>query len=214
MHDETSPTYDHRARMWWQHLSRNNQEDLSFQPTEGYATTHPVISRIPPDTQTSNAAGDLWSYRFRPKCAEEVLGNEKRALYLRNWLRALELRSQTQLTEKPDASNKRNGKCEPAGSQPRGQKRPHVVRAVTKPRGRKKRRFGSDDELDDFIACSDGDDTSDIAAIVEEESEDEFAFCQRTLSRLHRQDVSRSQPSNDPPFDPAQLSGNSDTSIE
>lgn len=211
MHDETTPTYDHRARMWWQHSSRNNQEDLSFQPTEGYATTHPAISRIPPDTQTSNATGDLWSYRFRPKRAEEVLGNEKRALYLRNWLRALELRSQTQLTEKPgltDASSKQNGKCEPAGSQPRGQKRPHVVRAVTKPRGRKKRRFGSDDELDDFIACSDGDDASDIAAIVEE-SEDEFAFCQRTLSRLHRQDVSLSQPSNAPPFDPAQLPGGS-----
>ncbi|KAI6164868.1 hypothetical protein EDD17DRAFT_1473696 [Pisolithus thermaeus] len=184
MHDETTPTYDHRARMWWQHSSRNNQEDLSFQPTEGYATTHPAISRIPPDTQTSNATGDLWSYRFRPKRAEEVLGNEKRALYLRNWLRALELRSQTQLTEKPgltDASSKQNGKCEPAGSQPRGQKRPHVVRAVTKPRGRKKRRFGSDDELDDFIACSDGDDASDIAAIVEE-SEDEFA-CRVTATR-------------------------------
>lgn len=210
MHDETTPAYSHRARVWLQYSSCNNQEDPSLQPIADHATAHPAIARTP-DTQASS---DMWSYRFRPKCAEEVLGNEKRALYLRNWLRALELRSQSQLTANlglTDAANRQNGKCEPAGSQPRGRKRPHVVRAVIKPRGRKKRRLGSDDELDDFFTCSDGDDAADIVAV--EESEDEFAFCQRTLSRLHQQDVLRSQPSHAPPFDPAQLSGSSNRSL-
>lgn len=212
-HDETTPEYSHPARMWLQYSSCNNQEDLSLQTIADHATAHPAIARTP-HTQTSNATSDTWSCRFRPRCAEEVLGNEKRALYLRNWLRALELRSQSQLTENlglTDAANRQNGKCEPAGSQPRGRKRPHVVRAVNKPRGRKKRRLGSDDELDDFFTCSDGDDAADIAAV--EESEDEFAFCQRTLSRLHQQDVLRAQPSHAPPFDSAHFPGSSNCSL-
>ncbi|KAI6003993.1 hypothetical protein EDD15DRAFT_2155800 [Pisolithus albus] len=88
---------------------------------------------------------------------------------------------------------------------------PTSVRAVNKPRGRKKRRLGSDDELDDFFTCSDGDDAADIAAV--EESEDEFAFCQRTLSRLHQQDVLRAQPSHAPPFNSAHFPGSSNCSL-
>ncbi|KAI6047181.1 hypothetical protein EDC04DRAFT_2556550 [Pisolithus marmoratus] len=200
--------------MRWQHSSQKNQEDLSLELTEDHTIAHPTISLTLPDPHNSNAAGDMWTYHFRPKRAEEVLGNEKRALYLRNWLRALELQSQTQLTANPgttDAIKKQNGKCEPRGSQPRGEKRPRVVRAVTKLRGRKKQRFSSEDELNDFIACSDGDDVPDVSTC--EESEDEFAFCQRTLSRLHRKDVSQSQPSSTPPLDTAQLPGSSNCSL-
>lgn len=212
-HDGIAPYYDHQVQLWWQHSSHNDQEDLLLETTEDHATAHPAISRTLPDLHTSNATGDMWTYCFRPKRAKEVLGNEQRAVYLRSWLRALELRSHVQRTAnhgQTDTTNRQRSKCEPAGSQPRGEKRPRVVRAITKRRGRKKRRFGSDDELNDFV-CSDGDDISDVPA--SEESEDEFAFCQQTLSRLHRQDSLRSQPSSTPPIDPAQLSGSSNRAI-
>jgi len=141
---------------------------------------------------------EMWVHRFRPKRAEEVLGNEKHALYLRNWLRTLELQLQDKQTADPGSmnsqctNNKQTGKCDTTAPQPRGGKRPRVIREVAHTRGRKKRRLDSDDELDDFIVCSDGDEEGwpDAAHL---ETEDEFAFCQQTLSRIRGTEAPPSQ---------------------
>lgn len=119
-----------------------------------------------------------------------MLGNEEHAIYLRDWLSALELHLRDRRPEEPvskgatarENKQKRTSKRVEA----RGIKRPRVIRAVTRKRGNKRRRVDSDDELDDFVVFSDSDEeqTEDIP----EESEDELAFCQRTFTRLHRRD--------------------------
>ncbi|KAJ7276404.1 hypothetical protein B0H12DRAFT_19405 [Mycena haematopus] len=86
---------------------------------------HPAIARLaaavtsPPDASSSSEK--LWSDRWRPQRADGVLGNEAHAVYLRDWLRALEVRFDS------SASLDGNG---PEGA--RGVKRPQVMRSVAK----------------------------------------------------------------------------------
>ena len=167
-----------------------------------YTESHPAFAQI--SAQRDKIAlhhVEMWTRRFRPRRANEVLGNERHALYLRNWLRALELHMRGHRPEEPvprGATARANkGKSALKRVEPRGVKRPRVVRAVTRKRGNKKRRVDSDDELDDFVVFSDTDEeqTDDFP----EDSEDELAFCQRTLARLHRRDTADT--SNDPDTD-------------
>ncbi|KIJ70558.1 hypothetical protein HYDPIDRAFT_78089 [Hydnomerulius pinastri MD-312] len=135
----------------------------------------------------------MWAHRFRPRRADEVLGNERHALYLRDWLRALEIHLQGDPAAHPTPTNsqnsgsRQNGKSKAVEPQPRGIKRPRVIRAVAKKRGRKRRRLESE-ELDDFVVYSD--DEADIIHYdpPEEDFEDEVAFCQQTLSRIRRRE--------------------------
>ncbi|KAG1907183.1 uncharacterized protein F5891DRAFT_1000463 [Suillus fuscotomentosus] len=127
---------------------------------------------------------ELWTTRFRPRKADEVLGNESRALYIRDWLKALEIRLHA--TNSPPAKSsatvtgRRKVKPDPPDRAP---KRPRVIRAVAKKRGRKRRRLDSEDDEDE-------DDTI-LDAPEEETDANDFNFCQRTLSRLQRKDNSR-----------------------
>ena len=106
-----------------------------------------------------------WSEKWRPSCAEEVLGNEKSAVYLRDWLRALELQlGDGKVTNPPEA--KVTVPKGTAKTSNRGIKRPRVVRAVEKTRGRKKLRHDSDDE-DDWIVYTDEESGDDISTQFE-----------------------------------------------
>lgn len=154
--------------------------------------SHPAFARISAHQERTPARHtEMWTRRFRPQRANEVLGNERHALYLRDWLRALELHLQSSKPEEPVSKaatargNKEKGTSRKA--EPRGVKRARVIRAVAKKRGNKKRRVDSDDDMDDFIASSDADEkeTDDPP----EDSEDELAFCQRTRARLRRRDT-------------------------
>lgn len=78
---------------------------------------HPGIARLLKEVPM-NDEGEMWSQRWRPRRAAEVVGNEENALYLKAWLEALALRGE----------------------------RPRVVREVVKKRGRKRHRLESDDE--------------------------------------------------------------------
>lgn len=142
-------------------------------------------------TTSGPSQQEIWTTYFRPRRAEEVLGNESRALYIRDWLKALEIRLHA--THPPAANSsvagtgRRKAKPDPPERAP---KRPRVIRAVDKKRGRKRRRLDSEDELDLFIARSD-DEGDTITAVPEKETDDDdFNFCQRTLSRLQRNDNS------------------------
>ncbi|KAG9317291.1 hypothetical protein JVU11DRAFT_1488 [Chiua virens] len=151
-----------------------------------YAEAHPAFARISIHGDSTQA--EMWTRRFRPRGANEVLGNERQALYLRDWLRALELHLQDRPPEEPSSKTRENKeKCNGKRVEPRGVKRPRVIRAVTKQRGNKRRRIDSDDELDDFVVFSDEDEEE--AGDPPEDSEDELAFCQHTLTRLHRSDA-------------------------
>ena len=81
-----------------------------------------------------------WTDKWRPYCAQDVLGNEENALYLRSWLRALELQL--------DPGDKQPiGRAKGKGKPKKGIKRPRVIRTVDKSRKRAKG--------DDWIAYSD-----------------------------------------------------------
>lgn len=173
-------------------------DHLSSKPGEGRLQSSNAIPQPLRTSPKPDMTIEMWVHRFRPKRAEEVLGNEQHALYLRNWLRTLELQLQDKQTADPGSmnsqctNNKQTGKCDTTAPQPRGGKRPRVIREVAQTRGRKKRRLDSDDELDDFIVCSDGDEGSGPDAALLE-TEDEFAFCQQTLSRIHGREEPPSQ---------------------
>ena len=103
-----------------------------------------------------------WSEKWRPSCAQEVLGNEKSAVYLRDWLRALELQlGDGKVTNPPDSKGAASKGT--AKDSNRGIKRPRVVRAVEKTRGRKKLRHDSDDE-GDWIVYTDEESGDDVSA--------------------------------------------------
>lgn len=120
------------------------------------AMTH-FINKAPENLQSRRP----WSEKWRPSCAQEVLGNEKSAVYLRDWLRALELQlGDGKVTNPPEAKD-----AVPKGTAKasnRGIKRPRVVRAVEKTRGRKRLRHDSDDE-DDWIVYTDEESGDDVS---------------------------------------------------
>lgn len=105
---------------------------------------------------------ETWNERWHPRCAAEVIGNEDHARYLRDWLRALEVRATPQTADGPSTSNvfsiKRGRGKKVANDYPKEVKRPNIIRAVDKSQ-RKRRRIDSDEEdLEDWIADDDSDD--------------------------------------------------------
>ena len=129
---------------------------------EEIKTSHPAVAHLvdlqPGDIPLSRRP---WAEKWRPSCAQEVLGNERNATYLRDWLHALELQLEdvnvlpASSASQDDTKSKGKGKCIT-----RGVKRPRVVRAVDKKR-RKKLRLDSDEEEDDWIVYSDEEDEDD-----------------------------------------------------
>ncbi|KAJ7682798.1 P-loop containing nucleoside triphosphate hydrolase protein [Mycena polygramma] len=129
---------------------------------------HPAIARLtaaitsPPDA--SSPSEKLWSDRWRPQRADGVLGNEANTLYLRDWLRTLEVRFEAPASL--DGGGKGKGREEA-----RGAKRPKVMRSVT--RAKKRRRQASEDG---FIVTDASDYSSDVEGPVDIEGEDDDDF--------------------------------------
>jgi nucleoside-triphosphatase THEP1 len=121
---------------------------------------HPAIARLsaavtsPPDSSSSEK---LWSERWRPQRADGVLGNESNTRYLRDWLQALEVRFET-----PASTN--------GGEEPRGAKRPKVMRSVGRPKKRQRQ------SSDDFIVSDASDYSSDVEGPVQSEGGDDDDF--------------------------------------
>lgn len=124
-------------------------------------TLHPAINRaLKVAASRDNAEHSnfkpqqqLWTDKWAPQRADEVLGNREHAEYLLDWLAALQLTAST-LNEPPPvdltiSQSKRKRRLKETGSG-----KPSVLRAVVKRRGRKRQRLDSDDE-DDWIANDD-----------------------------------------------------------
>ncbi|KZV76075.1 hypothetical protein PENSPDRAFT_731338 [Peniophora sp. CONT] len=146
---------------------------------------YPALARLAdPKYRSRNADEDrqqTWAEKWRPRRADEVLGNEWSACYLRDWMDALRLHytappsstppqsSQPQGSQGkargPKKSISRSGSLRnsqgPRGSQGRGTKRkaagPTVVREVARKAKRARR------ELDDFMVSDEDDAMTDIS---------------------------------------------------
>ena len=126
---------------------------------------HPIRSPSPSHQQA-------WTEKWRPRCADEVLGNEEHALYLRDWLQALRLQiaSNTTTEQKTTAGSKKSRKRKLAKN-----RKPEVIRQV-------KRRKGANGEMADFLASDDEDDP--LLDNIFAEDEDDLEFCRRMQDTL------------------------------
>ncbi|KAF9009047.1 hypothetical protein BDQ17DRAFT_96371 [Cyathus striatus] len=119
---------------------------------ESHMQQHPAIASVLcHDIQQESLESDgTWVNKWRPRRAVDVLTNESNAVYLRNWLQALELK----LKSVPPATSETSSSFRRQVSyDKRGTKRPRIVRAVEKRGGRKRQRVDSeDDNAIDFIA--------------------------------------------------------------
>ncbi|KAG5643949.1 hypothetical protein DXG03_009300 [Asterophora parasitica] len=137
---------------------------------------HPAISRCTAQPHASTSAHRLWVDKWHPTRAAECLGNEANAEYLRDWIQALELHLRADAAdETADSKGKAKAKTK---ADTRGTKRPRVVRAVEKRRGRKKRRVNSDDE-DNWIVYS------DVMDFEEPDNPDIYSEAARSSPPLH-----------------------------
>jgi hypothetical protein len=191
-----------------------------------HVRNHPAISRLVHLSTLLNSgmeasstpSQDLWADKWRPQRANHVLGNESHALYLRDWLSALELQleSRPESPQKPLPKSKsttanfvrydpKNGKLkikEDNANDNRGVKRqrPRIVRTVQRIKGRKRQRVESDEE--DWIVDTDDEGVEGYADLREEseEDDDDVEFCRKqTLSRLRRIESSPPPTSSSPP---------------
>ncbi|KAF9485350.1 hypothetical protein BDN70DRAFT_871383 [Pholiota conissans] len=131
------------------HMSTTiNSRNLCDIP-ENLTTDHPAIAQmLTENVQNPFVSRRPWTDKWRPTYAKEVLGNEKSAIYLRNWLKALELQLEDSTSPDVDGENQ-NRKIRPLK---KALKRARVVRAVEKKR--KRSRIDSDEE-DDWIVHTD-----------------------------------------------------------
>ena len=138
-----------------------NQPDdyLKRENTLSECATHPAITRFL--SADYDITGTSWNERWRPQNASEVIGNEGSALYLRDWLLALEIKADIPPTQlSAEQSNGINSLKRDIRKTTNELKRPKIIREVNKPR--KRRKANSDDEsLDNWIA-SDEDDEEQI----------------------------------------------------
>ncbi|KAJ7781236.1 hypothetical protein B0H16DRAFT_1497573 [Mycena metata] len=143
----------------------SEKEECIASIPDDHKRDHPAIARLsvqatsPPDA--SSSAEKLWSERWCPQQADGILGNEQHALYLRDWLRALEVRF-----EAPASLDSGENRREEA----RGVKRPKVMRSVA--RAKKRRQQSSDG----WIVSDASDYSSDMEMVVEAEGGDDDDF--------------------------------------
>jgi hypothetical protein len=154
-------------------VDKEREDCLRSIPDE-HVANHAAISRVVDfarsgDTLTTSR--HPWAEKWRPRFAQEVLGNEACAIYLRDWLRALEL--QLDSTDQPpeQAPSKKNGIRGTTTTGARGLKRPRIVREVDK-RQRKKAKADAEDK--DWIVNTDESGDEDVPCSGEEDMDNIF----------------------------------------
>lgn len=129
---------------------------------------------------------ELWTEKYRPRKAEEVLGNVSHAQYLRDWLLTLEL----QLLS-PETNSMRAERVHKNGNSLQSEqgktKRPRIVRSIVKQRGRKKQRLDSDE--DNWIVGS-SESEDDPFMQMENKIDVEMVEHSKPLKRLRKGDPS------------------------
>lgn len=151
------------------HRTRDTpKESSSYNIPVEHTSSHPAIARLINGVlEGSPTSRRPWSEKWRPLSAQEVLGNEKSAIYLRNWLRALELQLEDDTGSSLSGEQGVSGAKKKPKASTRGTKRPRIVRAVTK--SRKRSRVDSDEEDDNWIVY---DEESEEEILHDEEMDD------------------------------------------
>ncbi|EKM59075.1 uncharacterized protein PHACADRAFT_249268 [Phanerochaete carnosa HHB-10118-sp] len=127
---------------------------------------------IRPDTFPSN---EQWAECWRPRQADQVIGNEQHALYLRDWLQALRLQGESLRPANAAPLRKNQNKHKRKNKN----KKPDVVRHV-----KRRRRDGRED---DFFAPDDFTDSEDELGGLDDRFSDwdDIGFCVEMDARLN-----------------------------
>ncbi|KAL5487846.1 hypothetical protein ACEPAI_5954 [Sanghuangporus weigelae] len=174
---------------------RSQQNDHEGHDIRHLNASCPAISRF---LNANHDASDIWNDKWRPRCAAEVITNSESALYLRDWLVALEIKPEEPLTGEAMkiATGSRDKFSQNA-------KRPQVIRTVDRPRKRRKKVDWDEESLGDWIT-SDEDESPTLVFDYEGEAEEDLSDDRSNgrgspwrpkltrLSRLHPPDVDRS----------------------
>lgn len=147
--------------------SRDSDQERKIIP-DPHRDAYPAISRLfdpPPYDQSpasrhTDPAQLYWNEKWRPRQAIEVLGNERNACYLRDWMNALRLHFDEH-ADQPSGSQRRSQSSQKskAGSQPTSRRkrkvagRPLILREVN--RSKKRQRRGELDWVVDDDASED-----------------------------------------------------------
>ncbi|KAG9015509.1 hypothetical protein FRB94_000114 [Tulasnella sp. JGI-2019a] len=128
-----------------------------------------VLSSLDRSDTKQQAIYENWADHWRPRRANQVLGNEAHAQYLKAWLHTLELGTEVVVSSVPSASQSSPASSPPGMGGAKGEgkilKRPVVLRKVEKARPKKRRKV-SGYGTDDWIASEDS--SSEDAADYDE----------------------------------------------
>ncbi|KAI0829645.1 hypothetical protein BC628DRAFT_1416689 [Trametes gibbosa] len=163
-------------------------------------------------TDASTASHLLWNDKWRPLRANQILGNERSALYLRDWLLASKLHIARSDEYTADVAVDLKGKRKAEHSVKRkgkGAKRPRIIREVQK----KRRQTTSEEREGSWIANDSTDDELPLEAVLESEGElsDFSSFSDFVPTRLSRlQSDETNDYLDEPPSSPPPLSQSTD----
>ncbi len=132
--------------------SSEHQVDLNA-ILSSHGDLHPAVSSIfglAPEQGVKETSQHHWCQKWRPRRAEHILGNERNACYLREWMHALRLH----FDSGPSSTIKGTKSRRVQRKRKRREQRPEVVREVT----RKRKKAG---ELDGWMVDDDTDDDDD-----------------------------------------------------
>ncbi|KAL5527587.1 hypothetical protein ACEPAG_6388 [Sanghuangporus baumii] len=143
---------------------RSQQNDHEGRDIRHSNASCPAISRF---LYANHDASNIWNDKWRPRCAAEVIGNSESALYLRDWLVALEIKPEEPFTGEAMkiAAGSRDKFSQNA-------KRPQVIRTVDRPRKRRKKVDWDEESLGDWIT-SDEDESPTLIFDYEGEAEED-----------------------------------------
>jgi hypothetical protein len=142
---------------------------------------------------------ELWTTKYRPMGAREVLGNENQAQYMKEWLLALELLLDPPVPAKRSSASEPNSKGSNKGGSA-GIKRPRVVRVVEKPVIKKRRKVAHGYDSD-WVVSDDDEEELEINSADDDNDEDTFLASLAQVSSRNSSPMKRfSVPPPNPPL--------------
>lgn len=136
--------------------SSQDEKDTYLRTLPSGHVAHPAIHRLlvqPDDEAPPTAVHQLWTDKYAPKRADEMLCNIQQTIYLREWLKALELRLDSSVQPPTTAPGEENAPP-PLAKRPLKRPRPVIQRAVEKKHKRRKISEG----LDGWVVADDDED--------------------------------------------------------
>jgi hypothetical protein len=133
--------------------SSQEEKDTYLRSLPSEHVSHPAIRRLfaQEDEIRPAAVHQIWTEKYAPRRAEELLCNVPQTVYLREWLKALELRLDS--PAQPSTATPGEENVPQPANRPLKRPRPVIQRAVEKKRKRRKI-----DDLEGWIAADDDDD--------------------------------------------------------